>query len=512
MKQLEILIKRADSFYKKLPKIGGSEDSWNAAGTQVDFKSTPEELQRYVATQMPRSSVQPAAGNEAAPVSAGGPASGIPDREGWLSYYPRLGYDTAIPYMNMLWALDSAEAMNLPIAGTKWTANSGYAWPVFGKGYSAQVYPEYFRHGAYSPGKLATGLNSVFFPLLAADHARRMADPEASTAQRVVDGGMIAANVAGTAGTAANALQYGRWAWAPKVMGASGALNVADMAIQHYTDQINNGNAALDAYGKAKEQAGGARRSARPSSEWTGRGKNPAEATAEMEQWAHKNRAATVNDVPGDTDRTDYDTTHMFGRDMMPSFQQGVPIGGTAWFGHTPIDPVRAKNLRLRQRELDNMADEAIQSYAPGETIQVSAYPTGSQVTLPAAEYIDRYRNALKEEQWADMQTTGHGWLGNSLENGGVAPAGEGGVLEVAADPIVTDPYYKILRQLPGMPGDFPANPDVDRRIDPLYPAWEYLKKERAAARAAAAKAEREEQAEKEYWDNMAEALKDHWF
>ena len=72
MKQLEILIKRADSFYKKLPKIGGSEDSWNAAGTQVDFKSTPEELQRYVATQMPRSSVQPAAGNEAAPVSAGG--------------------------------------------------------------------------------------------------------------------------------------------------------------------------------------------------------------------------------------------------------------------------------------------------------------------------------------------------------------------------------------------------------------------------------------------------------
>lgn len=355
-----------------------------------------------------------------------------------------LGYDTAIPYMNMLWALDSAEAMDLPIAGTKWTATSGYARPVFGKGYSAQVYPEYFRHGAYSPGKLATGLNSVFFPLLAADHARRMADPGASTAQRVVDGGMVAANVAGTAGTAANALQYGRWAWAPKVMGASGALNVAGMAIQHYTDQINNGNAALDAYGKAKEQAGGARRSTRPSSEWTGQGKNPAEVTAEMEQWAHKNRAATVNDAPGDTDRTDYDTTHMFGRDMMPSFQQWVPIGGTAWFGHTPLDPVRAANLLSRQQELDRMAGEAIDSYAPEDLVQVPAYPTGTQVTIPAREYIDHYRNALK-----------------------MAP-----------------------------------------ETDPRYLAWKHLQSERMAGEEKRNEAERKEQARKEHWDNTAEVLK----
>lgn len=75
---------------------------------------------------------------------------------------------------------------------------------------------------------------------------------------------------------------------------------------------------------------------------------------------------------------------------------------------------------------------------------------------------------------------------------------------------------YKILRQIPGIPGDPPTNPGTILKDNPRYPAWGRLQEERRGGKAErkqrAVEAEREEQARKEYWDNMAEALKDHWF
>lgn len=70
---------------------------------------------------------------------------------------------------------------------------------------------------------------------------------------------------------------------------------------------------------------------------------------------------------------------------------------------------------------------------------------------------------------------------------------------------------YKILRQIPGIPGDPPTNPGTILKDALLYPAWEYLKKEREAEevkrKQRAAEAERKEQARKEHWDNAAEVL-----
>lgn len=493
MKQLEILIKRAET-------QGASPQS------EVYGPQRPEEANAQDRTPQISYTLGEGIGYDTPPVSSG---PDIPQQQGILSAYTRLLYDVGMPYLNTLWAKDVAAPSFLPELSRSQTAVVNPRWkqPFFGKEYRAWDYPKTFERGPYGPGKLATGFSLALGIPLTAFHSAAALDSELPWHRRTIEGGMGAANAVGAAGAAMNALQYGRWKWPIGAIRYSGAANLAYMAASHYADTIDRGVSALNAHAARAEDAYTRRANSRPTDSNT-----PGyAATLELEQWLARNPAATINDLPGDADRTNYDLTHRWGRDWHPSWRQISPVDGTWLWGHTPVDPVRKENLKLRQAELDSLVDEQVAAF-PDAEVEVPMYPSGLTIRMPVEKYLRRYADRIKKQQEHDLQFSGQGYVGNALEHGGVHPSGAsyasagtapaGWVIEdplytLFRDPSYTDEHLRALQE---------DDPETFGNVVP------HILQERAAARAAAAKAEREEQAEKEYWDNMAEALKDHWF